>query len=128
VPAREHLRRLLASTACSGDGAPIGAVTALYLDDTNGEPVWAAVRLDPAGEVRLLPLARSWLLPGGRLLVAVTRGAVEEAPAPDLPVVEPGHEEALLRHYDRVLVPRDRSGTPASRWLVRYDAAPAGDR
>jgi hypothetical protein len=126
VRASGRLRRLLGATACSGDGATIGPVTALFVDDASGEPVWAAVRLGPAaGADRLVPLARSWLFPGGRLLVPATHRTVEDAPALVARGLGPEHEETLLRHYARVLAPRVRSAAP--RRLVRYDAVPAGE-
>jgi hypothetical protein len=75
----DQLPRLLRATAYSGGGQRIGPVAAVYVDETD-RPAWVSILVDSSEVERLAPLARSWLYPGRRLVVAVIRRAVEGAP------------------------------------------------
>jgi hypothetical protein len=112
VRTSDHVTRLLAATACSGDGRPIGPVTAVYFDEETGRPAWVGVRAGPAdGLERLVPLARSWLHPGPQLVVSVTRRAVEEAPVAPGPELGAEDEDELYRYYAQAISPM--RGAPA---------------
>lgn len=109
-----YVARLLAATACSGDGRPIGRVAALYVDVATARPTWVSILVDGAGPERLAPLARAWLHPGLQLLMAVTRSAVASAPvAPDGDLGARG-EDDLDRYYAPLIARPSRAPRPAA--------------
>ncbi|WP_219414638.1 hypothetical protein [Pseudonocardia nigra] len=111
----DHITRLLSATACSGDGRPIGPVTAVYVDDDSGNPVWVTVRPGPPGTAeRFVPLARAWLHPGSRLVLSVTRAAVEAAPVPPSGELGSSDEDELYRYYAQAITPIGRRPAEAA--------------
>lgn len=107
------LSRLLRATAYCGGGQRIGPIAAVYVDEAD-RPAWVSIVVDSSEDERLAPLARSWLYPGHRLVMAVMRRAVEGAP-----VAPHGHlggeeEDLLFRYYAYVITPASSKALPAS--------------
>ena len=105
---RDRLSRLLHCTACSEDERPIGHVVAAYLDVDSDSPAWVAIRLPSSPSERLAPLARSRLDPRGRLMMAVSRPAVEEAPLAPAGHIDVNGEDLLFRYYAHAITPVSR--------------------
>lgn len=123
----EHIERLLDATACSGDGRPIGPVSAVYTDGGAGRAAWATVQAGPDGVERFVPLVRSWLYPGGRLVVSVSRRAVEQAPVPPSTDLGPADEDALYRYYAHAILPSSRDRSAPAPALHRLPGARGGE-
>lgn len=134
----DQLSRLLRATAYSGGGQVIGPIAAVYVDEGD-RPAWVSVLLDSSDVERFAPLARSWLYPGHRLVVAVLRRAVENAPAAPSGHLGAAEEDLLFCYYAHVITPASsrilpasvvgarlaRATDPASVRLRRVTAAPA---
>lgn len=89
-----HSRTILAS-----DGATIGTVSEIYLDDRTQKPEWVTVAGGPFGSMRFVPLAGA-SSDGDTIRARVTMKQVQDAPSvdPDRHVSE--QEEArLFEHY-----------------------------
>ncbi|MBW0089429.1 hypothetical protein I4I73_10590 [Pseudonocardia sp. KRD-184] len=109
----DQLDRLLLATAYSGDGQTIGPVAAVYVDDVD-RPAWVSIVVEADGTERLAPLARSWLYPGHRLVLAVIRRAVEGAPVAPSGHLAAEEEDVLFRYYAHVITPASSRALPAS--------------
>lgn len=121
----EQLSRLLRATAYSGGGQTIGPIAAVYVDEAD-RPAWVSILVDPSSEVeRLAPLARSWLYPGYRLVMAVMRRAVEEAPVAPSGHLGAEQEDLLFRYYAHVITPASSKALPASVVDARLPRATA---
>lgn len=104
MDAGDQLARLLRAIAYSGGGQTIGPIAAVYVDEAR-RPAWVSVLVDPSPSERLAPLARSWLHPGNRLVMAVIRRAVEGAPIAPLGHLGAEEEDLLFRYYAHVITP-----------------------
>jgi hypothetical protein len=104
---------LLRATAYSGGGQRIGPIAAVYVDETD-RPAWVSIRVDSFAGERFAPLARSWLYPGRRLVLAVIRRAVEEAPVAPAGHLGAEEEDLLFRYYAHVITPASSRVLPAS--------------
>ncbi|GAA3231012.1 hypothetical protein GCM10017691_24540 [Pseudonocardia petroleophila] len=109
----DQVPRLLRATAYSGGGRRIGPIAAVYVDETD-RPAWVSILVDPADGERLVPLARSWLYPDRRLVVAVIRRAVEEAPVAPSGHLGAEEEDLLFRYYAHVITPASGRVLPAA--------------
>ncbi|MBW0115808.1 hypothetical protein [Pseudonocardia abyssalis] len=109
----ERLSRLLRATAYSGGGQTIGPITAVYVDEAD-RPAWVSILVDSFPSGRLAPLARSWLHPGHRLVMAVMRRAVEGAPVAPSGHLGTEEEDLLFRYYAHVITPASSKALPAS--------------
>lgn len=108
-----QLARLLGATAYCGGGQRIGPVAAVYVDEEH-RPAWVSILVDPFAGERFAPLVRSWLYPDRRLVVAVIRRAVEEAPVAPAGHLGTAEEDLLLRYYAHVISPASSRVLPAS--------------
>ena len=114
--------RIARSTVVTSDGHSLGAVDALYRDDTSDEPTWVTVHTGLLGlRTHVVPLSDA-TLDGDQLRVPYTKDEITSAPTFD----ESGHltpddEAELFRHYGRP----DASSTADSR-MQRYGAAGVG--
>ncbi|MBB5938510.1 PRC-barrel domain-containing protein [Streptomyces zagrosensis] len=92
-------RQLIGRKAFDRNGAKIGTVDEVYLDDATGEPEWAAVRTGLFGRDVFVPLEPSEVV-DEVLRVPFDRTLIKEAP--DLGVgrhLSPEQEVQLYRHY-----------------------------
>jgi sporulation protein YlmC with PRC-barrel domain len=92
-------RSLIGRKAFDRDGAKIGTVDEVYLDDATGTPEWAAVRTGLFSRDAFVPLAPSELV-NDALRVPFARTLIKEAP--DFGVgrhLSPEQELALYHHY-----------------------------
>jgi hypothetical protein len=113
VDTGDQLSRLLRATAYCGGGQTIGPVAAVYVDDAD-RPAWVSLLVDSSDVERVAPLARSWLYPGHRLVMAVNRRAVEEAPTAPAGHLGADEEDLLFRYYAYVITPASSTVLPAS--------------
>ncbi|MCZ9343616.1 PRC-barrel domain-containing protein, partial [Streptomyces sp. TRM76130] len=72
-------RHLIGRKAFDRDGARIGTVDEVYLDDATGVPEWAAIRTGLFGRDAFVPLEPSELV-DGTLRVPFERALIKEAP------------------------------------------------
>ncbi|PLW72296.1 PRC-barrel domain containing protein [Streptomyces sp. SCUT-3] len=92
-------RSLIGRKAYDRNGARLGVVDEVYLDDATGEPDWAAVRTGLFSRDVLVPLEPSELV-GEELRVPFEKALVKSAP--DYGVgrhLSPEQEMELYRHY-----------------------------
>ncbi|MBB4893818.1 sporulation protein YlmC with PRC-barrel domain [Streptomyces olivoverticillatus] len=127
-------RSLIGRKAFDRDGAKIGTVDEVYLDDATGEPEWAAVRTGLFGRDAFVPLEPS-RIEGDSLHIPYERALIKEAP--DFGVgrhLSPEQELQLYHHYGLELPPPEGSeaseapeapGAPAARG-PSASAPPAG--
>ncbi|QLE71006.1 PRC-barrel domain containing protein [Streptomyces rectiverticillatus] len=103
-------RSLIGRKVFDRDGAKIGTVDEVYLDDATGEPLWAAVRTGFFRRDAFIPLATSEVS-GESLRTAYDRALIKEAP--DFGVgrhLSPEQELQLYHHY-RLTIPGPEPGT-----------------
>ncbi|MDH2390172.1 PRC-barrel domain-containing protein [Streptomyces sp. HNM0663] len=92
-------RSLIGRKAYDRDGAKIGTVDEVYLDDATGEPEWAAVRTGLFSRDAFVPLEPSEVV-GDSLHVPYERSLIKDAP--DFGVgrhLSPEQELQLYHHY-----------------------------
>lgn len=126
----ERWDRWVGRNAYDTDGAKLGEVDAIYVDDESGRPEWAAVKT--GGHTRLVPLAGA--LTHRRpdddpddedakedLRLAFTAALIDSSP--DFEPDEDGHlspeeETTLYRHYGvHATATRLRLGRIGDRWV-----------
>jgi PRC-barrel domain len=106
LPSVETARNWSRLTAVDSDDQPLGRITDIYLDHDTGQPEWALVAT-PQRRRTFVPLAGA-VRKGDRIVVAVPKAAVSDAPA-----IRSGRELSdgdaarLYGHY--VGTPGDRS-------------------
>lgn len=116
--------RLLAATVHGSDGAKIGPVGQVFLDDVTGRPDWATVNTGLFGTRESFVPLEGAQLEGSVLRVAYDKSTVKDAPNVD---VDAGHlsedeEDRLFAHYGRGY---DR-GHPAADTVGSGDVGSAG--
>ncbi|MET7641530.1 PRC-barrel domain-containing protein [Streptomyces sp. NPDC005438] len=92
-------RSLIGRKAFDLNGAKLGTIDEVYLDDATGDPEWAAVRTGLFRRDAFVPLEPSEVVEAG-LRVPFERHLVKQAP--DLGVgrhLSPEQELRLYRHY-----------------------------
>ncbi|MFC0597416.1 PRC-barrel domain-containing protein [Streptomyces palmae] len=92
-------RHLIGRKAFDREGARLGTVDEVYLDDATGEPEWAAVRTGLFGRDVFVPLKPSEVVDDA-LRVPYGRGLIKDAP--DFGVgrhLSPEQELQLYHHY-----------------------------
>ncbi|MCX5197555.1 PRC-barrel domain-containing protein [Streptomyces sp. NBC_00249] len=101
-------RSLIGRKAFDRNGAKIGTVDEVYLDDATGVPEWAAVRTGLFGRDAFVPLEPSEVV-GETLRVPFERSLIKDAP--DFGVgrhLSPEQELQLYHHYGLdVILPDD---------------------
>ncbi|MFE5868023.1 PRC-barrel domain-containing protein [Streptomyces roseifaciens] len=113
-------RSLIGRKVFDRDGAKIGTVDEVYLDDATGEPLWAAVRTGFFRRDAFIPLATSEVS-GDSLRTAYDRALIKEAP--DFGVgrhLSPEQELQLYHHY--------RLDIPGSGRVAGSDPGPGTGR
>ncbi|MEU7106098.1 PRC-barrel domain-containing protein [Streptomyces stramineus] len=110
-------RSLIGRKAFDRNGAKIGTVDEVYLDDATGEPEWAAVRTGLFGRDAFVPLEPSVVVDDA-LRIPYERSLIKDAP--DFGVgrhLSPEQELQLYHHYGLTLPTPEgpgRAGSPAS--------------
>ncbi|GAA2639204.1 PRC-barrel domain-containing protein [Streptomyces axinellae] len=117
-------RGLIGRKAYDREGTKIGTVDEVYLDDSTGEPEWAAVRTGLFSRDAFVPLEPSSLDEDG-LRIPFERALIKGAP--DFGVgrhLSPQQELQLYRHYGLdVPVGGESAAPPADRDFGRIAGA-----
>ncbi|MET9648097.1 PRC-barrel domain-containing protein [Streptomyces syringium] len=116
-------RSLIGRKAFDRNGAKIGTVDEVYLDDATGEPEWAAVRTGLFSRDAFVPLEPS-RVEDDALRIPYDRELIKDAP--DFGVgrhLSPEQELQLYHHYGLDLPPPDPGA--ASRPGAQPDTPPA---
>ena len=89
------------STVHSSDGAKVGSIGQIYLDDESGNPSFATVKTGMFGTSEtFVPLAEA-SLDGTDLRIPYTKDQVKDAPRVEADgSITPEEEDALYRHYN----------------------------
>ncbi|WP_393085766.1 PRC-barrel domain-containing protein [Streptomyces sp. LN704] len=98
-------RNLIGRKALDRNGAKIGTVDEVYLDDATGIPEWAAIRTGLFSRDAFVPLEPSELVEGS-LCVPFDRALIKDAP--DFGVgrhLSPEQELQLYHHYGLDVTP-----------------------
>lgn len=106
-------RNLIGRKAFDRNGAKIGTIDEVYLDDATGAPEWAAIRTGLFSRDAFVPLEPSELIDDGTLHVPFDRALIKDAP--DFGVgrhLSPEQELQLYRHYGLDLTPPRSAQTP----------------
>ncbi|MFI7316627.1 PRC-barrel domain-containing protein [Streptomyces venezuelae] len=93
-------RNLIGRKAFDRNGAKIGTVDEVYLDDATGTPEWAAIRTGLFSRDAFVPLEPSELVEDGTLRIPFDRDLIKDAP--DFGVgrhLSPEQELQLYHHY-----------------------------
>ncbi|AZM57466.1 photosystem reaction center subunit H [Streptomyces sp. WAC 01529] len=93
-------RNLIGRKAFDRDGAKIGTIDEVYLDDATGAPEWAAIRTGLFSRDAFVPLEPSELVADGTLRIPFDRALIKDAP--DFGVgrhLSPAQELQLYHHY-----------------------------
>ncbi|WP_406859599.1 PRC-barrel domain-containing protein [Streptomyces sp. HUAS MG47] len=115
-------RSLIGRKAYDRNGAKIGTVDEVYLDDATGVPEWAALRTGLFSRDAFVPLENSELASDG-LHVPYERSLIKEAP--DFGVgrhLSPEQEIQLYRHYNIALPPATHEDRDFGRLAGRDDS------
>lgn len=97
-------RGLIGRKAYDRDGAKIGTVDEVYLDDATGEPEWAAVRTGLFGRDAFVPLEPSEIV-DGTLRIPYERALIKEAPGFGVGRHLSAEQELQLYHHYRLDLP-----------------------
>ncbi|WP_306336912.1 PRC-barrel domain-containing protein [Streptomyces sp. KL118A] len=93
-------RNLIGRKAFDRNGAKIGTIDEVYLDDATGAPEWAAIRTGLFSRDAFVPLEPSELVEDGTLRIPFDRALIRDAP--DFGVgrhLSPEQELQLYHHY-----------------------------
>ncbi|MFD6435353.1 PRC-barrel domain-containing protein [Streptomyces venezuelae] len=93
-------RNLIGRKAFDRNGAKIGTIDEVYLDDATGAPEWAAIRTGLFSRDAFVPLEPSELVEDGTLRIPFDRDLIKDAP--DFGVgrhLSPEQELQLYHHY-----------------------------
>ncbi|CAM5718010.1 PRC-barrel domain containing protein OS=Streptomyces alboniger OX=132473 GN=CP975_04930 PE=4 SV=1 [Streptomyces alboniger] len=93
-------RNLIGRKAFDRNGAKIGTVDEIYLDDATGALEWAAIRTGLFSRDAFVPLEPSELVSDGTLRIPFDRALIRDAP--DFGVgrhLSPAQELQLYHHY-----------------------------
>jgi sporulation protein YlmC with PRC-barrel domain len=99
-------RNLIGRKAFDRNGARIGTIDEVYLDDATGAPEWAAIRTGLFSRDAFVPLECSELTSEGTLLIPFERSLIKDAP--DFGVgrhLSPEQELQLYHHYGLDIAP-----------------------
>jgi uncharacterized protein (TIGR02271 family) len=110
-PSIETVRAWRGRIMVDADGAAIGTIADIYLDNETNEPTWAAVHIDFGDRDTLVPLAGA-IAEGEQVRTPQLRGMVIAAPPcrPDR-ALRRDEERELYRHYSLDYTAVDQLGT-----------------
>ncbi|MFG2503579.1 PRC-barrel domain-containing protein [Streptomyces sp. NPDC048441] len=106
-------RNLIGRKAFDRDGARIGTIDEVYLDDATGTPEWAAIRTGLFSRDAFVPLEPSELTSEGTLRIPFERALIKDAP--DFGVgrhLSPEQELQLYHHYGLDITPPQPTTPP----------------
>jgi stress response protein YsnF len=120
-----HLDEAIGSDAYDLDGAKVGRIGQVYVDDQTDEPTWASVRTGLFGTRESFVPLDGATFDGGRLTVAYPKDRIDKAPGVDAHGhLSPEEEDELYAYYGGT-GPDDATGTgPAA--TVTEPVVPAG--
>jgi len=104
----EELQNMEGQTAVDMNGAKLGKIGQIYVDDQTGQPLWVTITTGMFGTKQsFAPL--HWSRPdGGDLHLAVTKDMVTDAPGVEADGhIDDSENEALYTYYDGYLGGRD---------------------
>jgi len=119
----QELQNMEGQTAVDVNGAKLGKIGQIYVDDQTGQPLWVTITTGMFGtKQNFAPLYGSQSQ-GGDLHLAVTKDMVTDAPGIEADGhIEDSENQALYAHYDGCLdaPPRTRArGTRATSATTR---------
>ena len=120
-PATMDPRALQDLDVIDNEGSKVGKVNVVFVDNTTGEPEWAAVKTGLfGGHVTLVPLSNAQV-GSDQLTVAYSKDAIKDAPNHDPDVELSSADEAdLLRYYG---LSATNTGSTAGQDTVSQDTA-----
>ena len=126
-----QLQNLIGQNAVDADGAKIGKIGQIYLDDQTGRPVWVTVHTGMFGSKESFAPLYGSSVDGDTLKLAVTKDLVKDAPGVDADGHTSDEEnDALYTHYSGYL--GDDNGHSAdyaeTQQEDRSAAAPVAER
>ncbi|GAA1281938.1 PRC-barrel domain-containing protein [Streptomyces aureus] len=120
-------RNLIGRKAFDRNGAKIGTVDEVYLDDATGVPEWAAIRTGLFSRDAFVPLEPSELVEG-TLRIPFERSLIRDAP--DFGVgrhLSPEQELQLYHHYGLDISAPDDPVPPKDRDFGKIARPPSDD-
>jgi uncharacterized protein (TIGR02271 family) len=107
----EHLQNMEGRTAVDSDGAKLGKIGQIYLDDQSGQPLWVTIQTGMFGTKESFAPLYGSQADGDNLRLAVTKDMVKDAPGIEADGrIEGDENEALYTYYEGYL----GSGTSAA--------------
>ena len=96
----QDLQSMMGRTALDSDGAKIGKIGQIYLDDQSGQPVWVTVSTGMFGNKESFAPVYGSRVDGENLQLAVSKDMVKDAPKVDGDGhLEDSENDALYQHY-----------------------------
>jgi uncharacterized protein (TIGR02271 family) len=100
----EALQDMEGRTAVDADGAKLGKIGQVYLDDQSGQPLWVTIHTGMFGTKESFAPLYGSRTTGDDLQLAVSKDMVKDAPSVDSDGhIEDSENEALYRYYDGYL-------------------------
>ncbi len=100
----EELQRMEGQTAVDLNGAKLGKIGQIYLDDQSGQPLWITITTGLFGTKQSFAPLYGSRTEGGDLQLAVTKDMVSGAPGVEADDhIEDSENEALYTYYDGYL-------------------------
>ena len=104
----EELRDMEGQTAVDVNGAKLGKIGQIYVDDQTGQPLWVTITTGMFGTKQSFAPLHGSRPDGGDLHLAVTKDMVTDAPGVEADGhIEDSENEALYTYYDGYLGGRD---------------------
>jgi uncharacterized protein (TIGR02271 family) len=100
----EELQNMEGQTAVDVNGAKLGKIGQIYVDDQTGQPLWVTITTGMFGTRQSFAPLYGSRSDGGNLQLAVTKDMVQEAPGIEADGhIEDSENEALYTHYSGYL-------------------------
>ena len=100
----EELQNMEGQTAVDVNGAKLGKIGQIYVDDQTGQPLWVTITTGMFGTKQSFAPLYGSRSDGGNLQLAVTKDMVQEAPGIEADGhIEDSENEALYTHYSGYL-------------------------
>jgi len=104
----EELQNMEGQTAVDMNGAKLGKIGQIYVDDQTGQPLWVTITTGMFGTKQSFAPLHGSRPDGGDLHLAVTKDMVTDAPGVEADGhIEDSENEALYTYYDGYLGGRD---------------------
>ena len=104
----EELQNMEGQTAVDVNGAKLGKIGQIYVDDRTGQPLWVTITTGMFGTKQSFAPLHGSRPDGGDLHLAVTKDMVTDAPGVEADGhIEDSENEALYTYYDGYLGGRD---------------------